>query len=198
MHESRDVAADLGIPVGDLEPVREAATPADDGTPPAADSPDATPPAADSFAGQVGELVDKLGAAAGDPQATGALLDQLDALVVAAADSGAVNDDDLEEAARPDDAEEERTESPDERKQELGAAAPPRVREAARPKPGSRPIERDLGLRDDALIPVAQLREADAMRAKWHDLERRLATEANVLEFAKSLRDLADLGGRAA
>jgi hypothetical protein len=89
VRESRSIAADLGIPAEDLERAREAATPS------ASDS-SATPTASDSFAAQVGELVDQL-RAANDPQQASDLLDQLDALVVAA---GGGDEDDASGAVK--------------------------------------------------------------------------------------------------
>jgi hypothetical protein len=73
-----------------------------------------------------------------------------------------------------------------------------RVREASRPEPRERSIEKDLGLRDDELIPVPQLREASARRSapvdRWRQLEHLPVTEATARELRDSLRELGELG----
>jgi hypothetical protein len=78
---------------------------------------------------------------------------------------------------------------------------PERVRETA-PPVRSRSIARDLGLAEDALVPVERLREADARRSalvdRWRRLERQPVTDATALDFVDSLRELADIARLAA
>jgi len=65
------------------------------------------------------------------------------------------------------------------------------------PGPGSRSVAKHLGLRDEDLIPVAQLREARIRRAalveRWRELDHLPASEATALDLADSLHELADL-----
>jgi hypothetical protein len=71
----------------------------------------------------------------------------------------------------------------------VATPAPPRQ---AAPEPRS--IEKDMGLDDDALVPVAKLRERDAIVLRWKALDRAPVTAQSTAEFIASLHDLARLG----
>jgi hypothetical protein len=64
-----------------------------------------------------------------------------------------------------------------------------RVREAKAEPVRERSVARDMGLADDELTPVAQLR----LRDRWDRLDREPATPAGAVDFVGSLGELAEL-----
>jgi hypothetical protein len=79
------------------------------------------------------------------------------------------------------------------------STGPARVREATtQPDPPRRSIAKDLGLAEDELVPVEQLREASGRRAalvdRWRELDLLPPSEATALDLSDSLHELAALG----